>query len=201
MNPDRVRARLACRRHDLAGQRRRSRSRALCNCDFDVPSEMPSSDAISRCSQPSTSCSTNTVRQPGGSDASARSRSTPIDDAEHRARADAVARAGSSSSVSVICAEPRATAPQVIEAQIRRQPEQPRAERRLALVEPELAVRGQEDLLQQILGVGAADQAARQPEEPRRVRAIQLFESARRTRLAPLHEGQVGMPAHVIHCV
>ena len=40
---------------------------ALCTCDFDVPSEMPSRRAISLCSNPSTSCSTNAVRQPSGS--------------------------------------------------------------------------------------------------------------------------------------
>src|SRR6185503_21192771 len=55
---------------------RRNRRRALCNCDFDVPSEIPTSDAISLCSSPSTSCSTKTVRHPGGNVASARSRSS-----------------------------------------------------------------------------------------------------------------------------
>ena len=41
--------------------------RARCNCVFDVPTEIPSSAAISGCVWPSTSYRTNTWREPGGS--------------------------------------------------------------------------------------------------------------------------------------
>lgn len=44
----------------------RNRIRALCNCDFDVPTVTFSISAISSCSYPSTSCRTKTVRYPGG---------------------------------------------------------------------------------------------------------------------------------------
>ena len=44
----------------------RRRSRALCTCDFDVPSAMPRTSPTSRCSSPSMSCSTNAARQPIG---------------------------------------------------------------------------------------------------------------------------------------
>src|SRR4029453_10104664 len=53
----------------------RNRNRALCTCDFDVPSAIPSTSATSRCSNPSTSCNTNAARHPSGNCASARSRS------------------------------------------------------------------------------------------------------------------------------
>src|ERR1043165_1034839 len=39
---------------------------ALCNCDFDVPTEQPNNLATSSCSCPSTSCKTKTARYPGG---------------------------------------------------------------------------------------------------------------------------------------
>jgi len=39
---------------------------ALCNCDFEVPTEHPSIRAISSCSCPSISWSVKTVRYPGG---------------------------------------------------------------------------------------------------------------------------------------
>src|SRR5262245_28406707 len=53
----------------------RSFSRALCTWDFEVPSETPRIPAISRCSNPSTSCRRNAARDPGGSEAIAFSRS------------------------------------------------------------------------------------------------------------------------------
>src|SRR5207244_12219005 len=40
--------------------------RALCNCDLLLPIEQPTIPAISLCSYPSTSCSTKTIRYPGG---------------------------------------------------------------------------------------------------------------------------------------
>src|SRR6185295_311995 len=51
----------------------RSFMRALCTCDFDVPSETPRIFATSRCSNPSTSCSRNAARYPSGKAAIARS--------------------------------------------------------------------------------------------------------------------------------
>src|SRR6185436_10426521 len=66
--------------HDLFALHRSSTSlssrRARCNCAFDVPVATPVICAISSCLYPSTSCSTNTERAPGGSVSSARSMST-----------------------------------------------------------------------------------------------------------------------------
>src|SRR5438876_3804649 len=47
--------------------------RALCNCDLLLPIEQPTIPAISLCSYPSTSCSTKTIRYPGGRFSIARS--------------------------------------------------------------------------------------------------------------------------------
>ena len=44
----------------------RIRMRALCTCDFDVPSDTPSMSPTSLCPKPSTSCSRNAARQAGG---------------------------------------------------------------------------------------------------------------------------------------
>src|SRR6266850_827255 len=54
-----------------------SSRRARCSCALDVPVATPVIFAISSCLYPSTSCSTNTARAPGGRVSSARSISTP----------------------------------------------------------------------------------------------------------------------------
>src|SRR5205823_10529795 len=56
----------------------RNSRRARNSCALDVPTAMPVSPAISSWRYPSTSCSTNTSRAPGGSAATACSRSSPI---------------------------------------------------------------------------------------------------------------------------
>ena len=74
-------------------------------------------------------------------------------------------------------ARARRPAPQVVEAQIRRQPIQPRAERRLAAKAVELPVRREKNLLQQVLGVGrVAEHAAGDAVEPSGVGPVELLE-------------------------
>ena len=91
--------------------------------------------------------------------------------------------------------EPRALTSQEVEALVGRQPEQPRAERGLALVEGQLAMRRQKNLLQQVVSLVPADHPAGQAEQPRRMRAVQLFEGARDVRPAPVSPGP-GRRAH-----
>ena len=87
---------------------------------------------------------------------------------------------------------------QVIEADIGRQPEEPGAERRLAAVLVELAMRGQENVLQQVFAMAPPDHAARQAEEPRSMSPIELFESRRFARPAPRGQLDVWMSLHVV---
>src|SRR5258705_13273040 len=61
--------------HPVLVSSARSFMRALCTWDFEVPSDTPRISAISRCSNPSTSCRRNAVLHPCGSVSIARSRS------------------------------------------------------------------------------------------------------------------------------
>ena len=155
---------------------------------------MPSTSATSRCSSPSTSCSTNAARQPSGSSrARARDRSGRSPGRasrwlsrvrQHRRVVEAVGQLAGS----------RRAAADVVENLVRRQPIQPRAERRLAPEALELAVRREEDLLQQILGIGGiAQHPEREAEQPARVRPVQLLERAELSPAAALDQRQVGV--------
>jgi hypothetical protein len=57
-------------------------------------------------------------------------------------------------------------------------------------------MRGEEDLLQQILRFDTANHPARQSEQPRRVRPIQLLERPTGTLSAPLSQREVWVPLH-----
>src|SRR5207237_9075420 len=94
---------LATGYHFLASNAR-SLNRALCTCDFDVPSAIPNTSATSRCSSPSTSCSTKAARHPSGSCASARSRSI-------RAIARSPSRCSRASASTVACSSPSVICP------------------------------------------------------------------------------------------
>ena len=172
-----------------------SRSRALCTCDFDVPSAMPSTSATSVCSRPSTSCSTNAARQPSGSYASARSRSIRLiarsprrwlsPSGQHRRVVEAVGQ----------LAGPRRPAADVVQDLVHRQPIQPgaRAPTRRGS-SPSFRCADEKNLLQQILGVGGvAEHPYRQAEKPARVGAVQLLERAQLSPAAALDEREVGV--------
>ena len=160
----------------------RSRSRALCTCDFDVPSAMPSTSETSRCSSPSTSCSTNAARHPSGS---SRERALEIDPVDRAIRQPMAARVRQHRRVVQPVGQlsrPRRPAADVIEDLVHRQPIQPRAERRLAAKAIQLPVRREEDLLQQVLRVGRVPQHPhREAEQPARV----LRDTAPRTPPVP----------------
>ena len=90
----------------------------------------------------------------------------------------------------------RRAAPQIVEAQIRGQPIEPRSERGVAAKRIELPVRRQEDVLQEIFRIGrVAEHPGGQAEQPAGVRAVQLLERARIALRAPLHERPVVIPA------
>lgn len=87
--------------------------------------------------------------------------------------------------------EPTAPAPQVIQAQVRAQAEQPCAERRLAPVQTQLAMRREKHLLKQVFRFDPAHEPACEAEEPWRVRAVQLIERARDTGAAAFGKGKI----------
>src|SRR5436190_1655202 len=74
----------------------RNRRRARNSWAFEVPTAIPVSSAISACPYPSTSYSTNTSRAPGGSAATARSRSRASPGLESRPRPGCSSAPGSS---------------------------------------------------------------------------------------------------------
>ena len=122
----------------------RRRIRALCTCDFDVPSAIPSTSPTSLCSRPSMSCSTNAARQPSGSSAQRPFQIHPA----HRPLGEAAAARVRDPRLVVQrlghLAGPRRAAPQVVQAEVRRQPVEPRAERRVAAKRIELPVHRRE---------------------------------------------------------
>ena len=155
----------------------RSFMRALCTCDFDVPSETPRIFATSRCSNPSTSCRRNAARYPSGKAAIARSRSTRLTGRRHdrrvRRRLERVLH------IQRLCraAHLRAPTPQMIEAMVHRQAVQPGAERRFPAKSGQFPMCLEKHLLQQILRIlGGARHPEHQAEQAPGVLAIQLLE-------------------------
>ena len=85
-------------------------------------------------------------------------------------------------------------APKMIDAEVRREPEEPRAEQGFAPVGGELPVRGQEDFLEQILSVRSADETTGQAEEPRRMSAVESLERRPIACAAALCQGEIVVP-------
>ena len=125
--------------------------RALCTCDFDVPSAMPEDLGDLAVLQ-----AFDVVQHEGGAAAGRQLRDRAIQvHLAHRALGQVAAARIRNPRLLVVqrvgdLAGAGGAAAQVIEAQVRRQAIQPGAERRLAAERIELAMRDQEDVLEEI---------------------------------------------------
>ena len=143
----------------LAASISRIRIRALCTCDFDVPSAMPSCRPLRRDRSLPRRAARRPRDSPGAIVAMARSRSSR----STRKPEEPAAPAAAPRRIVGGLLLPVLPASQVIQAAVRRQPVNPGAERSLAFEAPQLPVHQQENLLQQVLAVvGRTGHPARQ---------------------------------------
>ena len=170
----------------------RIRIRALCTCDFDVPSEMPSIvpdllvpeafDVVQQERGPAR----RRQRIDGALQVDPADRAKYRHRRRHRRRVRLIQRVG-------LLAHPRLTVAEHVEAVVHRQPIQPGAERRFAAEAAELSIRQQEDVLQEIVGLAVgAHHPARQIVEPGGVLPVQRLESGSVSRSDAPDQFQVG---------
>ena len=128
----------------------RSFMRALNTCDFDVPSAIPSSSADFLVIEPFDVVQHERLaaafRQPFDRALEVHARNRRLAAGHRLERGLGVERLGQ-------LVHLRLPAPHVVEAMVERQPIEPGADRRVALEAAKLAVRLQEDLLEQVLAV------------------------------------------------
>ena len=152
----------------------RIRNRALCTCDFDVPSEIPRSSRLPDDRIPRRRAAGTRPDTPAG----AGQLRAPDRCGSPRPCCGAVASAATLRRANRSVAHARLAATQHVETVIHRQPIEPGAERRFAPEAAELfRYARRKDVLQQVLGIGGRPcHPIRQIVEARGVLLIQLFE-------------------------
>ena len=173
----------------------RRRSRALCTCDFDVPSAIPMTLADFAMLEP-----LHVVQHERGAAAFRQLRHRPLEiHLRHRALGEPMAaphraaparrraRRSSGWPVRSGCADSRGTGSRPADTATCRAPT------RRGTVQ--LPVRREEDLLQHVLRVGrVAEHADGHAVEPPRMRPVELLERAQVALAAPLDQGQILLP-------